>query len=360
MLRSLDIKNFTAFPSARLDFGTRLNVVIGENGLGKTHLLKLPYAVLGARAELDRGPNGRRPTKGVLQRALAEKLVGVFRPQSLGRLARRQQGRERVRIEVAFGGSEHLTAPSRPERESHLVFRFATNSQTEVAVESLPNGWTAEPPVFLPTRELLTLYPGLRAQYRDRYLEIEETWIDACELLEKPALRGPTEREIGKLLRPIEEAMGGKVVLDHNGRFYLKSYGKGTFEMPLVAEGHRKFAMLARLLVNGSLLERACLFWDEPEANLNPVLIRYAAQAIAGISRSGIQTFVATHSLFLLRELEILLRRDGATGDGCRWFALRQTEDGVAVEQGDSVEALQTIAALDASLDQSDRFLTAE
>ena len=355
MLKSLDIKNFTAFPSAHLDFGRQLNIIIGENGLGKTHLLKLPYAVLAARAELDRSPNGRRPTKGGLQRALAEKLIGIFRPESLGRLARRQQGRERARIEVTFDGEP--TISTGPERESRLVFRFATNSQTEVVVEELPDDWTATPPVFLPTRELLTLYPGLRAQYRDRYVEIEETWVDACGLLAQPALRGPTEKKIGELLRPIEEAMGGKVVLDRNGRFYLKSYGAGRFEMPLVAEGHRKFAMLAQLLVNGSLLEHGCLFWDEPEANLNPVLIRHAAEAIVNISRAGIQTLLATHSLFLLRELEVLLRQQAGTDD-YRWFALRRTDAGVEVEHGESPAALKTIASLDASLDQSDRFLS--
>ena len=218
MLKSLKIENFTAFPSARLDFGTRLNIIIGENGLGKTHLLKLPYAVLAARAQLDRGPNGRKPTKGVLQRALAEKLIGVFRPESLGRLARRQQGRERARIELTFDRGQDSVTSSSPEHASRLVFRFATNSQTEVVVEALPEPWTSKSSVFLPTRELLTLYPGLRAQYRDRYLEIEETWVDTCEFLERSALRGPTAQGIGNLLRPLEEAMGGKVVLEQNGR----------------------------------------------------------------------------------------------------------------------------------------------
>ena len=358
MLKSLVIENFTAFASARLDFGTRLNVIIGENGLGKTHLLKLPYAVLAALAEPEPSPNGRRLTKGELQRGLARKLVGVFRPESLGRLARRQRGRERARIELVFSDARDENELSSSEPEIRLVFRFATNSQTEVVIETMPADRASAPPVFLPTRELLTLYPGLRAQYRSRYLDIEETWIDSCELLEKPALRGPTEQKIGNVLRPIEQAMNGKVVLDHNGRFYLKSYGQGTFEMPLVAEGHRKFAMLAQLLVNGSLLERGFLFWDEPEANLNPVLIRGAAEAIVKMCSAGIQTFVATHSLFLLRELEILLQSEEPGGDSYRWFALRRGDSGVEVEQGDSPEGLQTIASLDASLGQSDRFLS--
>ncbi len=41
------------------------------------------------------------------------------------------------------------------------------------------------------------------------------------------------------------------------------------------------------------------------EANLSPKFIKSVALAILGLARDGIQVFVATHSLFLLRELEI-------------------------------------------------------
>ena len=40
MLKSLHLKNFTVFPDANLEFGKQLNVIVGENGLGKTHVLK--------------------------------------------------------------------------------------------------------------------------------------------------------------------------------------------------------------------------------------------------------------------------------------------------------------------------------
>ena len=79
MLKTLEVKNFTAFPKARLDFAKGLNVIIGENGTGKTHLLKLPYSVMAVRAEEGRKRNGRQPTKAFLQTRLAEKLVSVFR-----------------------------------------------------------------------------------------------------------------------------------------------------------------------------------------------------------------------------------------------------------------------------------------
>jgi recombinational DNA repair ATPase RecF len=46
MLESLNLKNFTAFGEADFQFSPGLNVIVGENGTGKTHILKLSYCVL--------------------------------------------------------------------------------------------------------------------------------------------------------------------------------------------------------------------------------------------------------------------------------------------------------------------------
>ena len=351
MLKSLALDNFTAFSCAELVFGSDLNIIVGENGLGKTHLLKLPYALLTVGAEEAQKNHLKGPAKKTLERQVADKLLGVFRPESLGRLARRRRGRTRAEVRLTLQDGKEVEG-------FHL--HFSSESRSEVRLDARPAGWSDKAPVFFPTRELLTLFPGLGAAYRSRYLEIEEEWIDTCDLLALPALRGPREQAIGTLLQPLEEAMEGKVVLDRNGRFYLNSSGRGIFEMTLVAEGHRKFAMLARLIANGSLLDQGYLFWDEPESNLNPVLERRMAEAIVGICRSGVQTFLATHSLFFLRELEILLAQTENRDVRHRWFALRRSpkdDEGVILDQGDSPDELQSIASLEADLEQGDRFL---
>lgn len=172
-------------------------------------------------------------------------------------------------------------------------------------------------------------------------------------------MKGPREKKAGKLLEPLEKSMHGKVVVDAaTGRFYLQT-GEGNMEMPLVAEGLRKIAMLARLISTGTLLEQGHLFWDEPETNLNPKLIKTVAASIVAVANSGIQVFIASHSLFLLRELEMLLDKTPA-GLRCRWFALATKGGGVELEQGDRVEDLQTLVTLDEELAQSDRFLKSE
>ena len=89
MIAKLEVKNFTVLPNTDWVFAPGLNVVVGENGLGKTHVLKLLYALLKVQADT------KELSKSTLERAYAEKLVAVFRPESLGRLVKRRQGRGR-------------------------------------------------------------------------------------------------------------------------------------------------------------------------------------------------------------------------------------------------------------------------
>ncbi|MCY4346510.1 MAG: AAA family ATPase [Aestuariivita sp.] len=345
VLKSLKVKNFTVFRDIDLKFADGLNVIIGANGTGKTHLLKLPYAAMAMSAEQGR-TRDEPPTKSLLQTRIAEKLSGVFRPEErLGRLVNRRVGRSKCEIDMGF---------SQPK--TCLAFQFSSLAKSEVSITKVPAKWRNKPPAFFPTRELLTIYPGFVPLYETRHLEFDETWRDTCILLGAPALRGPRESKVAELIRPLEKQLGGQVVLDNNGRFYLRLGGADNMEMPLVAEGWRKLSMLMRLISTGSLLDKGCLFWDEPEANLNPSLIREIAMAILGVCKAGVQVFVATHSLFLLREFEILLEREFA-GLERRYFALHRGENGIVVSQADEVEAIEPLLLLDEELRQSDRFV---
>ena len=51
MIEKLTLKNFTTLPNGEWTLSAGLNVVVGENGLGKTHVLKLLYALLKVQAD---------------------------------------------------------------------------------------------------------------------------------------------------------------------------------------------------------------------------------------------------------------------------------------------------------------------
>jgi len=349
MLKSVSLENFTVFKQAQVTFASDLNVIIGENGTGKTHLLKLVYSSLYVGAKGNKEQGATNPTKAHFQTAIAHKLHAVFRPDELGRLARRdRRGRQRCEVSCFFTPDEQ-----------NLAFSFNTTSKSEVTVDQTPSAWVEKLPVFLPTRELLTIYPGFVSLYETTHLPFEETWRDTCILLGAPLARGPREQRIKQLLVPLEEAMGGKVELDQAGRFYLNVAGV-SMEMHLVAEGLRKLAMLARLIATGSLIDKGFLFWDEPESNLNPKVIKLIARTILNLCRSGIQVFIASHSLFLLRELDILSQAEEFKMVNSQFIGLHPGEDGVEVQQGSTIDDIGPIDALQEELSQSDRYLDAE
>lgn len=347
MIESAIFHSFTTVPNGTWNFAPGLNVIVGENGVGKSHVLKALYAMLkvASRPKEDL-------TKIVLEREYAEKLLRVFRPESLGRLVKRKRGRERCEISVSM-----------QPVEASCTIGFATNAKSQVEVIRLPRMPLELPPAYLPTRELITLCPWFLGLYDNYHLEFDETWRDTVSLLGAPTVKGPREKRAAEALVPLEEAMGGKVVMDaQTGRFYLHVSGEGRMEMPLVAEGLRKLAMLARLVSTGALLDQGYLFWDEPEANLNPKLVRVVARCIVQLAAQGIQVFVATHSLFLLREFEIELAAHarGAKDVPVRFFGLQAEPEGVELTQAEDLAGIGPIAALEESLRQSDRYLDLE
>jgi predicted ATP-dependent endonuclease of OLD family len=348
MLQLLRLKNFTVFPDSTFEFGSQLNVMVGENGLGKTHVLKAAYCGLAVSAVGAKASGSETPTKTHLQTAIASKLRGVFKPNTIGRLVRRQVGRSRSEVVCSF-----------TEPLYDLSYSFHTSSKSEVVIDKIPSAWIDDTPIYLPTRELLTIFPGFVSLYETTHLPIEETWRDTAILLGSPLARGARSKKVHHLIQPLEEAMNGTVELDDAGRFYLKTK-TGRMEMHLVAEGMRKLAMIARLTANGMLLDKGYLFWDEPEANLNPRLITLVARSILRMSQSGIQVFIATHSLFLLRELHILQQREFEQMD-TRYFGLHPDPDGgVKVVQGETIDDIGDIASLDEELAQSERYLEVE
>lgn len=343
MLKRASITNFGPLPNGEYQFAAGLNVIVGENGAGKSHLLKLLYALLKVNAD------AKDYTKLELQKLYADKLVGVFRPDALGRLVKRKQGTDRCEIALTLS-----------DQTLSCALSFATRAKASVQVDQAPATGVHLLPAYIPTRELVTLCPWFGPLYDNYYLRFEEGWRDTVSLLGTPSVKGPREALAAKLLAPLEEAMGGKVQVDTvSGELYLNRPGEGLMEMPVVAEGLRKVVMLARLISTGSLLDKGYLFWDEPEANLNPKLIKVVARSILSLCSQGIQVFVATHSLFLLRELEILSVLPEFKKIPQRFLALRVGEVGESgsLEQGDTPAAMQTLVLLDEELMQSDRFL---
>ena len=85
------------------------------------------------------------------------------------------------------------------------------------------------------------------------------------------------------------------------------------------------------------------MFWDEPEANLNPKYIPVVAEMLLELQRDGVQVFVSTHDYFLTKYLEIKRSSD----DRILYHSLYWDGASVTCETQNALAALQHNAIYD-------------
>ncbi len=288
----LTLRNFTAFEAADLTFSPGLNVFIGANGTGKSHILKVLFGI--TRPMLIAGSLARDNTHWdlgeMLSSAILQKFETLFRPEATHSV-----------LEPLIRHGAQTTDISAYGDFGTTVLRFgATNVKTQVPRLRAVDGLS----VFVPPSEILSMYPGFVAAYERRELSFDETFRDLCVDLSANPLRSVSPPALAEVVAKLDDAVGGKTIL-HGDRFYVALSEEWLLEAPLLAEGLRKLATIAHLVRNGSLVQGSVLFWDEPEASLNPNLIPAVAQALLALAGAGIQVFVATHDFLLSNELSL-------------------------------------------------------
>jgi len=178
---------------------------------------------------------------------------------------------------------------------------------------------------------MLAHAPGFLSTVSKREIAFEEVYADIIKRAYLPRLKGPVDSNRKRLFSVLQKAINGKVVTKGE-HFFLKNK-QGDLEFTLLAEGVRKLAMILLLIQNGSLLSGSVLFWDEPEANLNPSLMGEVVEVVLELQRMGVQVFLATHNYVLLKEFD--LRKKG--GDKVRYISLfRHGDGGVEANSTDS------------------------
>ena len=280
----LKFQRFTAFEELDFKPSRGINVLVGANATGKTHLMKVAYAAC------DVSKTGN---------SFAGKVTRVFMPSggSIGRLVKRRKESSRCVVRVY-----------RSKRRLDLSFSNHTRGADSAHVRGVLR-WSDDPieSVYIPVKEMLANAPGFRSLYSQREIHFEEIYDDIVARAYKPVLRGPADQERKALLSRLRKMIAGRVSVK-NEEFFFRNR-EGNLEFSLLAEGIRKLGLLWLLIQNGTLLEGSVLFWDEPETNLNPKLFGAVIGILLELQRLGVQIFIATHDYAILKELDLQRRK---------------------------------------------------
>ncbi len=202
--------------------------------------------------------------------------------------------------------------------------------------------------VFIPAKEILSNSWNLESAVKMGNVEFDDTYLDIIAAAKVDISRGNDSAERKKYLRMLQKINKGKVAVEKE-RFYLMPGTQAKLEFNLVAEGMRKVALLWQLIKNGTLEQGSILFWDEPEANLNPKYIPVVADILLSLHREGIQIFVATHDYFLSKYIEAQKQTD----DDVRYLSFYRDEADkmIKVESNNEFADLEHNAILETFMD---------
>lgn len=347
MLKSLSCKNFTVFKDSGFEFSPNLNVIIGENGSGKSHLLKLLYSIIYAPILNNRMIQDKDVHKGKYDYALFVTLSKVFNSNNFWELSSGTRA-ENIDINASFEDeSKNIGCSYRKIPDENSV--FSQNTFTSEMLEEIE-------PVSIPPNELLSYsswFPAIAEKFN---IPVSSFIADTAKKLNLPEIN---KVELDSFIKILEDSIGGKIELNEN-TFYC-SYNdipERKIISHMMADGHKKLGTIIELIKRGAIRPGSQLFWDEPEANLNPKLVKGIAKIIIELSKHNIQIFIATHSTFLLKEIQYLL---STSSKDCRvkFISLKKSGAQTVCECKDSIDSVKNILSLEEEFEQSSRIIEA-
>lgn len=292
-LRKVNLENFTTFSNLDMKLNDGINVFIGENGTGKTHIMKVLYAACQARKT---------------EVSFADKLVKVFKPDNmkLSRLVNRKSINS-AKITVSYDN------PNNINNVSKLSLEFTNDTKKWDGKVSGEENWEKICKdiisTYIPAKDILANSNNFLAAYNNSVIDFDETYKDIISSATANIPKGSDTRNKKKYLNILKNITTGEVAVS-NERFYLKSESQSNLEFHLISEGWRKLALLWQLINNGTLDKGTILFWDEPETNVNPIVIKALVDILLELQKDGVQIFISTHDYIFAKYLEVRATND--------------------------------------------------
>lgn len=205
---------------------------------------------------------------------------------------------------------------------------------------------------------------GVAARYD---VELLKTLIERTNKKTKSIKRTQTDSVVRDLIEMIEESIGGTFILDEQHNIVFKRLNLSDSNISVSASLHEitsaQQAFIDLLIslkfyeINhnvSDVIKNTIMLFDLSETDLHPKQIRLMANVLFELVNRDVikQLFVTTHSLFLMREFE-LLNVAQKQRLSTRFISL----DNNQIEQGNDLSDLNNISILDESLAQSDRYL---
>ena len=295
------IKDFLVFRgefAANFGDGKGINIFVGENGTGKTTLLKCFYAA--TDSVVYKASYYFNSIELVENRDVIATITGIP-------LEAHHETDNNPAVAVYLSHSEEWSKYDE-ESQSKIdeVSAYTKGNKSREALEANILAFNNNiKSVYIPEKDLLSNAKGLPESVL--YGNAQFTRFEIDVIMKARVL---ANTPVQPLYQKICEIIGGEPLNDGQS-FYIK---RPNIEKPihfsLEASGYRKFALLAMLIRNEQIKQGTALLWDEPENSLNPELMPKLVEILLELAQNGVQVFIATHDYNLVRHFDVRKNKD--------------------------------------------------
>ncbi len=302
-LKSISLSNFFNLDKVDIEFSAGINVIIGENNVGKTGFMKFLYANAKAYEEYGkaRGTSNERSFK----ERLSIKLQKTFQSdEQIGAIVNKNSD-EALKSDLAFivNGSED---------EKNIALTIEKTTKTDISEINFKEIYHKDAlykynVVFIPAKEILSITNAIKIALNYSTSGFDATYEDLLKDIEPLFAKKSEKNILNKIAEEFEkDIIEGEVEYNSTkGKYYFKSKNGSTFDMTMTAEGIKQTGIIPLLIRTGKITEGTILFLDEPDNNLNPVAIKKLTSVLLELASVGVQIFVTTHSYLFSQYLSL-------------------------------------------------------
>lgn len=346
-IRDIFIDKFSVFDNFKLDFCDGINVIIGNNGTGKTQLLKFLYALHESSSESYMNKNKfSNLTKtddtpfflpSAVRLGFIEDCFRLYVPYNRLQQNSIVSDKETILLLTTFDNITHEISLN-PSGDTNII--FSDNKQTH-----------SKNSVFIPAKEMLSHASLLSmSEVFGDNMPYDVTYLKIIELARRWKLN-ETPSIANGILKKLEKVMGGYVVVKDDGSFWMQGNSEAHM-IPFAneADGLKRFGLLWQLLKNGSLNENTVLFWDEPENSVNPQHIPIIVDIMLELQRKGVQIIFTTHNYHFMNYLNVKKEKT----DSVKFISLKKDHLTTVFESAEDYSELSFNSIVDGELKMYD------